>query len=482
MSVSNKKVLSNLIWRYAERSLAVLITFVVSMVLSRILSPSDYGTVALISVIIGMLEVFCTRGYNQALVQKKIIYSIDYNTVFWTNLLIEIALYILVFLSAPLIANLYGDNELVEMVRILALKIVIAGFNSIQQAYAQRNMLFRKFFFSTLFGTFFSGVVGIIMAYAGAGAWAIVAQSLINPFVDTVVLFFTIEWKPKLEFSFLSFKEMTPFGIRMFLTGLIDSVYGNLRSFIIGMKYSASDLSFHDKGRNIPSLVINNTQTAASNVFFSALSKENTIFEVKEKMREYTRMMLFVLCPVMIGIACVSQKLIIILFSAKWEPSSPYVVLYCLAYLTWIPQMLINLSLMAIQREKIVLVISMIHRFSEIAILFGILNHGPFVIALSALVMDYMVFIIAYIVANKVLKYSFLEIVFDIWRTLVSTVIMAISIILENVLFTYNNIIMSLLLNVITGVIVFVVVSIIIKNKELLRLFALIKKQSINPL
>lgn len=193
-------------------------------------------------------------------------------------------------------------------------------------------------------------------------------------------------------------------------------------------------------------------------------------------------MMLFVLCPVMIGIACVSQKLIIILFSAKWEPSSPYVVLYCLAYLTWIPQMLINLSLMAIQREKIVLVISMIHRFSEIAILFGILNHGPFVIALSALVMDYMVFIIAYIVANKVLKYSFLEIVFDIWRTLVSTVIMAISIILENVLFTYNNIIMSLLLNVITGVIVFVVVSIIIKNKELLRLFALIKKQSINPL
>ncbi len=478
MAVSNKKVFTNLVWRYAERFLAVLITFIVSLVLARLLTPDEYGTVALLGVIIGILEVFCTRGYNQALVQKKHIERVDYNTAFWTNLIIEALLYLAVYFFAPIISFYYGSEELIPLLRVLAIRLLIAGFHAIQQAYAQRNMLFKKFFFSTLFGTLLSGAVGVGMAYMGFGPWALVAQSLVNPLVDTIVLLFTIEWRPKVEFSFLSFKDMTPFGIRTFLMGLLDATYVNLRSLIIGKRYSTSDLGFHDKGQSIPSLVINNTQTAASNVFFSALSRENTTFDVKEKMRTYSRMMMYVLCPVMIGIACVSRETILLLFTSKWEPAFPYVIIYCFDYLTWVPIMPINLALMAIRRERVVLVISIIQRVSGTLILLAALNHGPLAIAISALIIDYIILIIAYGAANRVLKYSLSEIINDVWKTILSTAVIAVVIGTEN-MFLSVNIIASLVIKAVSGVIVYICMSMILKDQAFKQMFELVKTRII---
>ncbi len=474
MSVSNRKVFTNLIWRYAERLLNVFITFIVSLVLARLLSPEEFGTVALLGVVIGILEVFCTRGYNQALVQKKQIENIDYSTAFWTNLTIESVLYTAVFFFAPLISSYYGNEELTPLLRVLAIRLLISSFHSIQQAYAQRNMLFKKFFFSTLFGTLFSGVVGVGMAYLGFGAWALLAQSLVNSFVDTIVLLFTIEWRPKFEFSFKSFKDMTPFGIRMVLMGLLDSIYVNLRSLIIGKRYSTSDLAFHDKGQSIPSLVINNTQTAASNVFFSALSRENTTFDVKEKMRTYSRMMMYVLCPVMIGIACVSRETVLLLFTSKWEPAYPYVIIYCFDFLTWVPIMPINLALMAIRKEKVVLVTSIVQRVSGTLILLAVLKHGPLAIALSALIVDYTILFIAYVAANRVLKYSILEIINDVWKTVISTSIIAGIIGLESG-FLPESIIVSLSVKIVSGVIVYLFMSIVLKDQVFKQLFEILK-------
>lgn len=477
MSISNKSVLSNLIWRYAERFLSVFITFLVSLILARLLSPKEYGTVALLSVIISLLEVFCTRGYNQALVQKKQINNIDYNTAFWINFIIELILYVIVFFTSTFIASYFGDLSLASMLRILALRLLIAGVNSIQQAYAQRNMLFRKFFFSTLFGTLLSGVIGITLAYLGFGAWALVIQSLINPFVDTIVLFFTLDWHPSFEFSFFSFKEMTPFGIRMSMMGLLDSLYGNIRSFIIGKRYSPSDLAYYNRGQSLPSLVINNTQTAASNVFFSALARENSVYDVKEKMRTYTRVMFFVLCPMMFGMACVSKELINVLFSSKWNPAVPYLIIHCFVYLTYVPIMPINQSLIAIRKEKLLLFISIFHRTLGIIILMIILNKGPFFIALSSVIIDYIVFFISYYAAIKFLDYKISEIYYDIWKTLLSTLVMCLIILFENVFYYSYNTILILIVKIITGIIVYILMSIILKNKEFIKIFELLKQK-----
>ena len=208
MAISNRIVLKNLFWRYAERFLAQIVTFVVSMVLARILGPKEFGVVALINVIVGFLDVFSTRGFNQALIQKDNIDDLDYSTIFIFNMCINSILYLIVFAASPIIANFYDDNNLVWMIRVLSIRILITGFNAIQQAYVQRNMLFKKFFYSTLGGTLFSAFIGVVMAVNGMGAWSLVCQSLSNTVIDTFVLFLTIDWKPHLMFSIKRLKKL----------------------------------------------------------------------------------------------------------------------------------------------------------------------------------------------------------------------------------------------------------------------------------
>ena len=183
----SKNVLSNLMWRFAERFCAQGISFVISIVLARLLKPEDYGTVALTTIFIAILDVFVNCGMGTALVQKKEADNLDFSTVFLFNIVWCTLLYILLFLLAPFIATFYGNDEFVLLIRIAGLAIVISGIKNVFQAYISKNMQFKKFFYAALGGTLLSGVVGIILAYKGFGAWALVLQNLLNMLVDTIV-------------------------------------------------------------------------------------------------------------------------------------------------------------------------------------------------------------------------------------------------------------------------------------------------------
>lgn len=463
MGFSDSVVYKNLIWRYAERFLAQFITFLVTLVLARLLTTSDYGVVALMTVIISMLEVFSTRGYNQALIQKDDINSIDYSTIFVVNMSMNIFLVAVVFLVSPLVANFYDNPNIVLMIRVLSLKLIVSGFNSIQQAYVQRNMQFRKFFYSTLSGTIISGIVGVYVALLGGGPWAIIAQSLTNSCVDTVVLFFTIEWKPSLHFNRNSFNKMSGYGLKMFMMGILDSIYDNLRSLVIGKRYTSDDLAYYNQGQKLPNMIISNTQIAASNVFFSALSREKE--RMKEKMREYISMMFFLLCPVMVGLACISNDVISILFSEKWLPASQYMIIYCFSYLCWIPQIPILQALNASDKPAKTLILSIIHRGLGILLLFAWLNKGPLYIAIGALVADLLITLAVYVFGAVWMKYSLIEIIKDIYKTVISAMIMALMILIMNSL--VNGLFVRLVVEIVAGVITFSITSLILKNDNL---------------
>ena len=171
---------SGLIWKFGERFTAELVTFIVSVVLARILMPDDYGVIALIMVFITIANVFVVNGFGNALIQKKNADNKDFSSVFYFNIVFSIGVYFILFALAPSIAKFYNMPIICPALRVLSFRIVIASVNSVQQAYVSRNMLFKRFFWSTLFGTLFSGVIGIIMAYRGYGIWAIVAQPIIT--------------------------------------------------------------------------------------------------------------------------------------------------------------------------------------------------------------------------------------------------------------------------------------------------------------
>lgn len=210
--MNKNSIFSNLIWRFAERCGAQFVTFFVSIILARLLEPKVYGTVAIVTIFITILQVFVDSGLGNALIQKKDADSKDYSSVFYANIVFCIVIYILLFLAAPLISAFYNLPELTSMIRVMGFTIIISGIKNVQQAYVSKNMMFKKFFFSTLIGTIVAAVVGIYMAFAGFGVWAIIVQNLVNQLIDTAILWKTVKWRPTREFSFSRLKSLFSYG------------------------------------------------------------------------------------------------------------------------------------------------------------------------------------------------------------------------------------------------------------------------------
>lgn len=306
-----KIITSNLIWRFMERAGAQIVQFVVSIILARILSPNDYGTVALIVVIANIFQVFVDSGLGNALIQKKDADDIDFSSVFCLNICFCILLYIILYFSAPLVALFYGNPQLTSLTRVLCLTVVISGVKNVQQAYISRTLQFKKFFFATLVGTVSSALIGIYMAYSGYGVWSLVIQRVANLGIGTVMLWIMVKWRPQLCFSFHRIKTLFGFGWKLMVSSLIDTVYVNLRQIFIGKLYSEKDLAYYNQGNQYPNVLANMLNTSIDGVIFPVMSQEqNDKIRLKNMARRSIKTATFILAPVMIGIAAVGPNLI----------------------------------------------------------------------------------------------------------------------------------------------------------------------------
>ena len=305
------KVFKGLCWKFGERVSAQLITLVVSIVLARILTPHDYGVVAIVMIFIAIANVFVSSGFGNALVQKKNADNLDFSSVFYINIGVGVVLYAVLFLTAPLIASFYGMPVLSPVLRVVGIRLVVASVNTVQQAYVSRHLLFKRFFWSTLFGTLISGVVGIAMAYSGFGVWALVAQYLTNTCTDTVVLWFTVKWRPERRCSWKRAKGLFTYGWKMLVSGLIDTGYRQLRGMIIGKKYTSEDLAFYDRGDKLPSLIITNINASISSVIFPTMSKfQDDRERLKQMTRRAIQISAYILWPFMVGFAVVAEPFV----------------------------------------------------------------------------------------------------------------------------------------------------------------------------
>lgn len=473
MKVTNKQVVINVMWRYAERILAQLVSFVVSIVLARLVLPEEYGTVALIMALITIVDAITTRGFPQALVQKREVDHLDYSTVFITNMGIALILYGVLYISSPVISQFYNIDGLTLYIRVLSIRVIFSGFNSVQQAYVQREMIFRKFFWSTLIGTVLSGVVGIVMAYADMGIWALIAQSLLNTIVDTLVLFFTIDLRVRLEYSLARLKKMFNFGITTLGKSLLESLYNELRSLVLGKYYSSSSLAFHNRGEQIPKLIVSNIQISAGSVMFSALSREDTDKEVVQKMRSYLGIMFFIIAPILVGLASTAEAIIAILFGTEWNGAVVYMVIYCFVYMNWIVQIPYLQALNARGMSDVTLILSVLHRIVGVTMLVLLVIKGPVYIAVSALIADIFATIICIVAVAKKLNYKVQMLFEDLGKTCLAIAVMGIVVCsLGN--FVENEYI-RLFVQIFTGVVVYILFNFAIKNKEIFRLVCLLK-------
>lgn len=404
------QVAMGMIWRFGERICAQGVSFVLSIVLARILMPEDYGMIALLLVFINIANVFVSNGFGEALVQQKAVSDIDYSTVFYCSTFVSIVIYTILFISAPGIARFYNNMSLCMVLRVFSLQIPISAVKSIQQAYIQRNMEFRKFFFSTLGGTIFSGVVGIILAVRGYGVWALVVQYLSNSMIDTTVLFFTVKWRPILAFSTKSAKQLIGYGWKLTAGALINTGYDEVRSLIIGKIYSPSDLAYYNKGIQFPKLIILNMNVALNSVLFPAFSQKGHSNEgVKGILRKTMQVNTYLIFPLMMGMGVVAEPLIRLVLTEKWMSCVPYLQIMCFYY-AYVPiSTIVCQSIKSIGRSDLYLKMTLYRRILYVAILIIAIDKGVLAIALTNVITVFIAFIINGLYVKKYVGYTFYE-------------------------------------------------------------------------
>ncbi len=410
MDKSSQSVLSNLIWRFMERCGSQLISFVVSVVLARLLAPELYGSIALVTVITSILQVFVDSGMANALIQKKDTDDLDYSSVFYFNLVFCLVLYLGLFLAAPFIARVYEDSSLVPVIRVLGLTLVVSGVKNVQQAYVSKTMQFRRFFFATLGGTLFSAVVGISMAYMGYGIWALVMQQLLNAAVNTAILWLTVGWKPRLAFSFTRLAGLISYGWKLLVSALLDTVYNKLYQLVVGIVYSSADLAYYNKADQLPVLVVENINSSIDSVLLPVLSAEqDKRLVVREMTRRAIKMSTYVMMPMMAGLAACAEPLVRLLLTEKWLPCVPYMQIFCVCY-AFYPLHTANLNaIKAMGRSDMFLYLELVKKAVGILALVITMYMGVFYMALSRIFTGVLSQLINAFPNKKLLDYPYLE-------------------------------------------------------------------------
>lgn len=468
------KTVSNFIWRFAERSGAQLVTFIVSIVLARILAPEDYGQVALITVFTTIMQVFVDSGLGTALIQKKNADDLDFSSVFYFNFVVCLILYTGMFVAAPFIAEFYKDSSLIPVVRVISLTIVISGVKGIQQSYVSRNMQFRRFFYATLGGTIFSAFLGIILAYEGFGVWAIVAQQLSNTTIDTLILWITVKWRPKKMFSWERLKNLLSFGWKMLASSLLDTLYNNIRSLIIGKMYSSSDLAYYDQGRKFPNVIVTNINTSIDSVLLPTMaSEQDNKGRVKSMTRRAIKTSTYIMVPLMMGLAFCAEPIVRLILTVKWLPCVPFLRIFCITYMFY-PIHTANLNaIKAMGRSDLFLKLEISKKCVGMILLLSTMWFGVLAMAYSLLASTLASMIINSRPNKTLLGYSFKEQMIDIFPGIFLALFMGIVISVVRLLSLPD--IVTLVIQILLGAAIYIGLSAVFKIESFEYLWGLAK-------
>lgn len=472
--ISRNTVIKNLAWRFAERVGAQGVKLLVEIILARLLFPDDYGLIALVTVFITILNVFVDSGLGNALIQKKDSDDIDFSSVFWFNIIWCLVLYGILFCVSPSIARYYKRPEVSSVLRVLGLQVVISGVKNVEQAYVSKTMQFKRFFFATLGGTIGAAAIGVFMAYHGYGVWALVAQHLFNTVADTIILWYTVKWRPKLVFSYNRFKVLFAYGWKLLVSSLLETVYTEIRQLVIGKRYTSVDLAYYNRGRQFPFLFVSNVNASIDSVLLPTLSSTQ---DNRERVRILTRKSIcvstYIMAPLMIGLAVVGEPLVRLILTEKWLPALPYLRIFCISFMFY-PIHTANLNaIKAMGRSDLFLALEIIKKVVGIIALVLTMNISVMAMAYSLLVTSVISQIVNCWPNKKLLGYSYWNQIRDILPA------MMLSSVMGGVVFAMSFLkapdIVLLLLQINVGLVIYVTGSYLLRLESFQFLIGIIK-------
>lgn len=405
-SLKNKTI-NGVGWSAADAILGQGVTFLVGIVLARLLSPTEYGLIGIISIFIVVLNGVVDSGFANALIRKQDTTNDDYNTMFFTNLSFSILLYIGLFFCAPLIASFFDRAELVDLTRVMGLVLIVNALCHTQVTILTKRVDFKTKTKASLTAAITSGIVGIVLAYCGLGVWSLVAQQLTRQLLYAICLWCFIKWVPTLSFSVESFKYMWGFGWKMLVSGLLNNIWNQLYQVVVGKFYSPATLGQYSRSKEYANLLSMNFTTIIQRVSYPVLSE---LQDNRERMvngyRKIIKMTMFVTAVSMISMGAVAEPLIYCLIGPQWHEAATYLPLICIS-LSLYPLHAINLNMLQVQgRSDLFLILEIIKK----AIAIGPICLGIFVgiqwMLVGSIVTGFVSFFLNSYYTGKKLQYS----------------------------------------------------------------------------
>lgn len=433
-SLKNKTV-KGVGWSFADNIVSLGISFLVGLVLARLLTPGEYGLIGLITVFIAVFNSIVDSGFSNALIRKNDANNVDYNTVFIVNMVLSIALFSLLFISAPAISRFFDEPQLVSLSRVMGSIVVINAFAIIQRTILVKRVDFKTQTKISLISSITSGVIGIGMAIQGFGVWSLAGQQISRQLVNTVFLWIFGHWWPKMQFSVQSFKELFGFGWKLLVSGLIDTVWKEIYQLVIGKFYNKEMLGYYTRAQQFGSLFSSNITTVIQRVSYPVLSSiQNDKERLKMAYQKVIKVTMLVTFTCMLGLAAIAKPMILVLIGEKWMPCVPYLQIICFSMMLY-PLHAINLNMLQVQgRSDLFLKLEIIKKFiAVVPIALGIFINIYWMLIGSVFTGFIAYYLNAYY-SGPFLNYSIKEQVFDILPSLFKSLIMAVMVYLVSLL------------------------------------------------
>jgi len=381
------QTLKGLKWTSIETIGVRLAQFIIGIVLARLLTPADYGIIGIIAVFIAIASAFIDSGFSNALIRKKEASEVDFSTTYIFNILISVFFYILLVISAPLIAKFYNQPELTNIVRVISINLIIGALAAIQKVKIARDLNFKLSAKCSTLATIISGFVGITLAYIGFGVWALVFQQVANTTLNTILLSIWSRWRPSFIFSLKTFHELWGYGSKLLASGLLHTIYTQFTTIVIGKFYSVASLGFYTRGQQLPDLLSSNFLSVISRVVFPIFAKiqddENRLINAYVVYIKATSIIIIFALLLLLALA---KPTILFLLTDKWTDAIPYLEIFCLIYLTDHIN-IINLNLLqVIGRSDLFLRLEIIKKAISISMIIAAIPFGVMAICISRLI------------------------------------------------------------------------------------------------
>jgi len=459
------RAFKGMVWKAVEKIASTGISFIIGVILARILMPSDYGLIGMLAIFFAFTELFIDSGFSSALIQKKDRTEVDYSTIFYFNLIVSILLYLILFFSAPLIANFFNTPVLSVLTRVLSLNILFNSLSLVQQTRLTINLEFRTQAIVSLICVIISGSVGILMAYHGFGVWALVIQNITSGIVRTALYFFINKWIPKWIFSVSSFKQLFGFSSKLLGAGLLGAIFNNIYSLLIGKLFSAKDVGFYSRAMQFPQLLSDLFTTVLQGVTFPIMTSmqddRTRLISVYDRLM---RMSVFFVIPALTLFALVAEPFIRLLLTEKWMPVVPLIQWLCFARMIT-PISSLNMNILnTIGRSDLFFKVDVIKMPLAIVALIITLPLGLKAVVIGHLITTFINFFINAYYPGKIFGYGAIKQIKGMRLTIYATMIMVVCVF--SMMIILHNDFLKLLICVPFGLSVYLFASYLMKNEE----------------